>query len=55
MKIHSGRGEKQEDPDQQLAIYLGQVTPIWNNKADQATIYDRYGKVVDSRAHQTDD
>ncbi len=55
VKIHSGRGEKQEDPDQQLAIYLGQVSPIWNNKADQATIYDRYGKVVDSRAHQTDD
>ena len=50
-KIHSGKGENQGDPNSQLAVYLGSDTPIWNNSRDRATIYDRHGKVVDSRLH----
>ena len=50
-KVHSGIGEDQKDPSSQLAIYLGSPTPVWNNKSDRATIYDRYDQVVDSREH----
>ena len=51
MKVHSGMGEHQVSPEEQLEIYLGSAYPIWNNKADRATIYDRYGKVIDARDH----
>ncbi len=51
IKVHSGQGVNQLDPSDQLAIYLGSSDPIWNNKDDRATIYDRYGKVVDTRQH----
>ena len=51
IKVHSGQGVHQLDPTEQLAIYLGSSDPIWNNKDDRATIYDRYGKVVDTRTH----
>ncbi len=51
IKVHSGRGEDQTDSSSQLAIHLGSASPIWNNKADRATIYDRYGQVMDSRDH----
>ena len=51
VKIHSGVGEHQTDPSSQLAIYLGSPVPIWNNKSDVATIFDRYDKVVDRREH----
>jgi endonuclease YncB( thermonuclease family) len=50
-KIHAGRGDTQADPNDQLAIYLGSASPIWNNKLDRATIYDRFGRVVDARDH----
>ena len=50
-KIHSGKGENQLDAKSQLAVYLGSHTPIWNNTRDRATIYDRHGRVVDSRLH----
>lgn len=53
-KLHSGRGENQTVPDAQLELYLGSADPIWNNGADRATIYDRYGRVVDSREHHAD-
>ncbi len=51
VKIHSGTGINQTDPAEQLAVYLGNDQPIWNNTHDRATIYDRYGQVVDSREH----
>jgi len=51
VKVHSGQGDHQTDKSSQLAIYLGSAAPIWNNKEDRATIYDRYGQVVDSRHH----
>lgn len=51
VKVHSGKGAHQVDPREQLAIYLGSADPIWNNKEDRATIYDRFGKVVDARTH----
>lgn len=51
VKVHSGVGQHQTDPNEQLAIYLGSATPIWNNKLDRATIYDRFGRVVDAREH----
>jgi micrococcal nuclease len=51
VKVHSGHGDHQTDKSSQLAIYLGSDGPIWNNKEDRATIYDRFGQVVDSRNH----
>ncbi len=51
VKVHSGVGALQKDPSEQLAIYLGSAAPIWNNKQDRATIYDRFGRVVDAREH----
>ncbi len=51
VKIHSGRGDNQADPASQLAIFLGSPTPIWNNKEDRATLFDRYDAVVDTRLH----
>ncbi len=51
VKVHSGQGVHQTDPAEQLAVYLGSAVPIWNNKEDRATIYDRFGKVVDTRSH----
>ena len=51
VKIHSGRGDNQADPTSQLAIFLGSPTPIWNNKEDRATLFDRYDAVVDTRLH----
>lgn len=50
-KLHSGKGEHQADPSRQLAVYLGSDQPIWNNKSDRATLYDRYGRMVDARVH----
>ena len=51
VKVHSGQGDHQMDPSSQLAIYLGSPGPIWNNKSDVATIFNRYDKVVDRRIH----
>lgn len=50
-KIHSGKGANQGDPSEQLAVFLGSDTPIWNNTRDRATLYDRHGRVIDSRLH----
>lgn len=54
LKVHSGRGTHQLDPSAQIEVYLGSSDPIWNNTEDRATIYDRYGRVVDSRDHHVD-
>lgn len=51
VKVHSGRGANQGDPNEQLTVYLQSPDPIWNNQEDRLTIYDRYGKVVDTRVH----
>ncbi len=51
VKIHSGKGANQGDPMEQMAIFLGSADPIWNNKEDRATVYDRFGRMVDARAH----
>lgn len=51
VKVHSGRGSPQADVMGQLEVYLNSADPIWNNKEDRATIYDRYGRVVDARTH----
>jgi len=50
-KLHSGKGKTQSDGAQQLEVYLGSSTPVWNNKTDKATLYDRFGKVIDARLH----
>ncbi len=50
-KLHSGVGEHQTDAKSQLAVYLGNDVPIWNNKYDRAVLYDRYGRVLDAREH----
>jgi len=51
VKIHSGRGSHQTDPSAQLAVYLDSDSPVWNNTRDRATLYDRHGRVIDSRLH----
>lgn len=51
VKVHSGVGTTGVDPELQLTIFLGSASPIWNNKVDRATIYDRFGRVVDARDH----
>ena len=52
VKVFSGKGQTQADSQAQLEIYLGSATPIWNNKSDRATIYDRFGRAVDARTHE---
>lgn len=53
-KLLSGRGDDALDPTEQMEIHLGSGDPIWNNGEDRATLYDRYGRVVDSRTHHVD-
>lgn len=50
-KLHSGAGENQTNPAEQLTVYLGSAEPIWGNDGDRCTLYDRFGKVVDAREH----
>ncbi len=52
LKLYSGVGEDQFDPSAQMKIYLGSERPIWNNDYDRVTIYDPYGRVVDSALHK---
>ena len=52
VKIFSGTGWHQRNPEKQLEIYLGSHRPIWDNEHDRATIYNRSNKVQDSREHQ---
>ena len=53
VKVHSGKGVNAVDPKEQLAIFLGNDRPIWNNRQDRATLYDRFGRVSDVRAHES--
>jgi micrococcal nuclease len=53
-ELHSGVGENQTSPSLQIALFLGQADPIWNNDGDRATIYDRFGKVVDAREYHVE-
>jgi micrococcal nuclease len=52
VKVHSGVGEHQTDPSEQLAIFLGSDAPLWNNTRDLATIFDASGQQVDRRLHE---
>jgi len=54
VKVHSGVGVNQADPRHQLEIYLGSEYPIWNNRHDRATIYDRFGTISDVRTHESE-
>lgn len=51
VKLISGKGVNQADPSSQLEVYLQSDGPVWNNSRDRATLYDRFGKVVDNREH----
>jgi len=53
IKVHSGKGVNAVDPEKQLAIFLGNDRPIWNNRHDRATLYDRFGRVSDVRVHES--
>ncbi len=53
-KLHSGKGENAVDTQAQITVHLQSADPIWNNKLDRASIYDRYGRVVDARDHSVD-
>jgi endonuclease YncB( thermonuclease family) len=46
--IHSGRGGNNADPSQQLTLFLGSQTPIWDNTYDKAVILAPDGSVVDA-------
>ncbi|MEE2752328.1 MAG: thermonuclease family protein [Myxococcota bacterium] len=52
IRIHSGKGINQTDHKAQLTVYLGNPGPIWNNTYDKATLYDRYGRIMDMRVHE---
>jgi endonuclease YncB( thermonuclease family) len=52
VKVHSGKGTDQTQPDRQLEVYLGSETPLYDNKRDKVTILDLDGGVVDSRDHE---
>jgi micrococcal nuclease len=52
VKVHSGQGTHQTDPTEQLEIYLGSDSPLWNNTRDLATIFDGTGAQVDRRLHE---
>jgi micrococcal nuclease len=54
VKLHSGVGSQLVDSATQIELFLGSRDPIWNNGQDRATVYDRYGRVVDSREHHVD-
>ncbi len=54
VKVHSGVGVNQTDPRDQLEIFLGSDYPIWNNRHDRATIYDRFGSISDVRVHESE-
>lgn len=54
VKLMSGVGANQADPTQQLEVHLQSTSPIWNNKRDRATLYDRFGRVIDSRLHEVE-
>ena len=53
-KVHSGKGENAVDKAAQIEVFLQSADPIWNNKLDRATIYDRYGRVEDAREHSAE-
>lgn len=52
VEVHSGHGQHQTNPAQQLEIFLGSSVPIWDNNRDRAVIVDRFGAVVDARDHE---
>ncbi|MBN2799831.1 MAG: thermonuclease family protein [Deltaproteobacteria bacterium] len=52
VKVMSGKGDNQADPTQQIAIYLGSDTPIWNNAGDLLQVLGPDKAVVDSREHR---
>ncbi len=51
LELHSGQGEQRIDPKQQIELFLGSAVPIWSDDGDRATLYDRFGHVVDARDH----
>ncbi len=53
VQIHSGKGTDQKDPQQQIKVYLGADTELYDNKRDRATIRTKGGAVVTEREHQT--
>lgn len=52
IEIHSGTGATQADPAQQLLIFLGNTTPLWNNDSDEVSLFDPQGMLVDQRLHK---
>jgi endonuclease YncB( thermonuclease family) len=49
VQVRSGKGEQQTDPSQQLQIYLGSSTPLWNNDYEVVTLHDPQGRRIDQR------
>jgi micrococcal nuclease len=51
-ELHSGTGVQLTDPRAQIELFLGSTEPIWGNDGDRATLYDRFGRIVDARSHE---
>ena len=47
IKVHSGKGIHQTDPDWQLTAHMGSAGPIWSNEGDRATLLGPDGRKVD--------
>ena len=52
VKVHSGKGTHRGDPTDQIAVYLGSDTPLYDNKRDRVIIRTTEGAVVTERVHQ---
>lgn len=54
VKIHSGKGEHQADPSQQIAVYLQASRGVWDDASAVVRIVDAAGREVDRREHNVE-
>ena len=52
VKIFSGYGRNQKNPEKQLEVYLRSHSPVWDNSHDRVQIYTPEGKLEDERIHK---
>lgn len=52
-RVHSGKGDNQSDPKDQLVVYLNSEVPVWDNGHERARILDPRGRPVDAAEHKS--
>ena len=52
IEVHSGQGRTGPDGSGQVIVYLGSVTPLWDDKLETVELADPAGRVVDRREHK---